>query len=270
MIRQILGEQGKLQFEIKTIPIDAKPLCVPRCSVDGSGYCLERGKFHGWTLCGGAQALAIPVSDDVCSGAISFPANKDPFSNMTTAEEVVEFFQRDAPESLSKPISAEEAIELIKRPIIRIYSLRCEQLHAEDKVLLLGDAAHAVNNLLGQGANLALQDAQLFCEILDRLNDDWCQALPTWTKERLACAHAVQEMSEYTTPPTPRMLREFRIRAQLRNLLPRWLAPILFGYDAMQLLLADTDLSCSEILKKTRWWSDRCKRVAQIQSSKTK
>eukprot|EP00977_Amphora_coffeiformis_P027250 scaffold34597_cov177-Amphora_coffeaeformis.AAC.18 len=257
MVRQRLTEQGRLSSTIEVISVENKSFNVPRKSQDRS-FQVDDASFNGWALKNGAQALALPLGKDACSGAMSFPQNCDPFQNMKTPEQVLEFFQQSAPHTLAKLVTMEEAKSLLKRPITRLYTVKCKQLHVDEKVLLLGDAAHATSNVLGQGANAALQDVQVFCGILRDYKDDWRQALYAYTTKRLPCIQAVQEMSEYTVPPNPQMRKEFRQRQKVRQFFGPWFGSTIVGHDAMQ-LLADTSLSYSQVYRKTRWWSDRVK-----------
>ena len=66
-------------------------------------------------------------------------------------------------------------------------------------ILLIGDAAHAVSPSIGQGCNAALQDVQVFTQVLAQYQDDWAQALPAFTSQRLPDVHALRELSDYSS-----------------------------------------------------------------------
>jgi len=261
IVRRILTAQDIISSTATRIPIDALSLRIPRASSDGDFYEVQDGQYNGWMLQGGVGALALPLSESECSGAINFPQNNNPFQNMTSPDDILEFFERSAPKTLAKLVSRQEATNLLERPVSRLYSVRCDQIHVKDKVLLVGDAAHATSNNLGQGANSALQDVQLFFRALSQTsNDNWDHALTTYSQARLPCLRAVRELSEFVIPQSPKMMKEFLFRSKIRNMLPPWLGPLVVGHDAMQ-LLADTDLSYSRVHRKTRRWIARVKKA---------
>jgi kynurenine 3-monooxygenase len=67
--------------------------------------------------------------------------------------------------------------------------------HFEDKVVLLGDAAHALVPFFAQGMNSAFEDCSVLLECLDRSGDRWDQALPAFFEARKANADAIVDMA---------------------------------------------------------------------------
>lgn len=65
--------------------------------------------------------------------------------------------------------------------------------------VLVGDAAHAMSPQLGQGANMALQDAVTLAESLD-LHTDLPQAFARYMQLRQRHLHAYHRWSRWLTP----------------------------------------------------------------------
>ena len=273
-IRQHLVDQGYLQCTVRDVPNDYRTIFLQRHSEDGT-IRLDDDKLHGWTLNssagddGGIKIMTAPVVDGCLSGAIIFKKGADPFVEMQSPRDVQTYFAQLCPSSLGKLVSEEEAAQLLERPTSSNLSVRCNLLHyssttaatASDKgqVLLLGDAGHAVSASAGQGCNSALQDVHVLSGLLDRYDDDWDVVLPAYTAERLDDAHAVSEISDYSTPLTAWMKVEWVVRTILGKVLPAWLSRLLMLRPMPMELLMDTALTYSEVLRQTQWWVDRVK-----------
>lgn len=71
--------------------------------------------------------------------------------------------------------------------------IRCSRLDGPG-VLLLGDAAHAVTPVFGQGANSALESCKVLGEVLQEAQGDLDQVPGAFTAARLADMHALNEL----------------------------------------------------------------------------
>jgi kynurenine 3-monooxygenase len=61
----------------------------------------------------------------------------------------------------------------LANPVGSMVTVRCAPWHVDGKVLLLGDAAHAIVPFFGQGMNCAFEDCTVFLELLDQYGPDW-------------------------------------------------------------------------------------------------
>jgi kynurenine 3-monooxygenase len=158
------------------------------------------------------KIITAPIHKDCVSRAVIFDKGQDPFASMPSSQDVLEYFRGLSPNSLGKLMTEPEAAQLLASPTSTSLSVRCQQLHAAERVLLLGDAAHAVSASAGQGCNSALQDVEVFGALLDQYEDDWTKVLPAYTLARLEDAHAVSDLSDYSTARSKWMKVEWFLR----------------------------------------------------------
>lgn len=211
----------------------------------------------------GLKLIAAPIHKGCVSGAFIFSKGADPFANCQNPQDVLDYFSGLTP-NIRPLITLQEATELLQRPTSSSISVKCDRLHHDDKVVLLGDSSHAVSASLGQGCNSALQDVQIFTKLLHQHQDDWTKTLPAYSKERLSDAHAVTELSCYSTPRSKWMKVEWVLRQILRSLFPTWLSTLLLHPLPFDLLLDEkANLSYSQVLEKSKWWLKRVKKTHQ-------
>jgi kynurenine 3-monooxygenase len=80
-------------------------------------------------------------------------------------------------------------------PVCGLATVKCSPWHWDHRVLLLGDAAHAVVPFFGQGMNSGFEDVRVLAEELDAADDDWAKALPSFEAVRRPNVDALADMS---------------------------------------------------------------------------
>ncbi|NTX13642.1 FAD-dependent monooxygenase [Myxococcus sp. CA056] len=95
-----------------------------------------------------------------------------------------------------------------------LVNVRSSTFHYRGNAVLMGDAAHATAPFMGQGMNMALEDAYVFSTLLDKHAHDLEVVLPEFTRQRKVQADAMQDMSiaNYEMLSNPRFI--FFLRAQ--------------------------------------------------------
>ena len=171
-----------------------------------------------------------------------------------TAAAVLDYFAKNIP-SLRPLMTLEDAEALRQRPVSKIVTVKCDRLNVGGRIVLIGDAVHAVSPSIGQGCNASLQDVMVFAQVLDEYQDDWEKALPAFTNKRLADVHALRDLSDYSFPRSQPMSLEFVFRLtlgkKLRHWFPRLLRPL-----PMELIM-EGEMPYSEVLRQTQGWIER-------------
>ncbi|NET42638.1 NAD(P)/FAD-dependent oxidoreductase [Okeania sp. SIO2B3] len=258
-VREVLSARSDIHCQHNFIPDVYKSLHVPRIAPDQTIE-LAGNYIHSSTLGKGIRLVMAPQPDDWLHGTLIFPPDNNPLENCTTDEAVLTYFQENIP--FLKPLMRlEDAAVLRQRPVSKIMTVKCDRMHVGDRILLVGDAVHAVSPSIGQGCNASLQDVQVFAQCLDRYEDKWEEALPAFTAERLSDIHALRELSDYTFPRSKPMMLEFIFRLTVGKKLRPWF-PLLTNPLPMELIM-ESELPYSEVLKRGQGWINRVRQSMQ-------
>lgn len=254
-VREALVSHCGLRCEQTYVPDAYKSIFLNRMTEDGSAE-LSQTHIHASNLGKDIRIILAPQPGNSLNGAFIFNAEHSPFDALTTPTDVLNYFAHYLPNF--RPLLSDVEVEaLLQRPIARLLTVKCDRFHHGDRVLILGDAAHAVSPSIGQGCNSALQDAGLVNELLDQYQDDWQQMLPHFSQRRVAEAHALRELSDYTFPRTKRLVFEFFLRLTVGRKLHQWF-PDRFPPFVFDLIL-DTNLSYLEVLHISEGWINKVK-----------
>ncbi|MGD1805466.1 FAD-dependent oxidoreductase [Dapis sp. BLCC M126] len=259
LVREVLSARADIQCQKNFIPDVYKSLHVPRIAPDKTVE-LAGNYVHTSTLGKGIRLVLAPQPDDWLHGTLIFPPDNNPLENCTTDEAVLAYFQDNI--AFIKPVMRlEDAAMLRQQPVSKIMTVKCDRMHVGDRILLVGDAAHAVSPSIGQGCNASLQDVQVFAQCLDRYEDKWEEALPAFTVERLSDVHALRELSDYSFPRSKSMMLEFVFRLTVGKKLRPWF-PLLTNPLPMELIM-ESELPYSEVLKRGQGWINRVRESIQ-------
>jgi kynurenine 3-monooxygenase len=258
-VRQSTIENHQLHCEEKRVPDVYKTVFVRRFNPEQT-LVLAANYIHVWNATQTIRLIMAPQPGDWLHGTLIFPPDQNPLEGCTTAEAVKAYFQSYC-SPVGELMTTEEAEAIQQRPVSHITTVKCDRLHGGDRILLIGDAAHAVSPSLGQGCNSALQDVSIFNQCLDNARDDWTQALPEFTTQRLSDIHALRELSDYSFPHSLAMKLEFLLRITLGKQLNRWF-PGFVKPLPLQLMM-DTEQSYAAILEQTQGWIERVKTSRQ-------
>jgi kynurenine 3-monooxygenase len=152
------------------------------------------------------------------------------FAAIRTESDLLRFFERTYPDVI--PLMPTLAHDYFANPTSSLVTIRCSPWHHEGKVVLLGDAAHAVVPFYGQGANAAFEDCVLLDECLRASPTDLPGAFTRFEAGRRPHANAIAdlalenfvEMRDHVA--SSGFLWKKRIEKLLHRLLPRSFIPL--------------------------------------------
>jgi kynurenine 3-monooxygenase len=114
------------------------------------------------------------------------------FETLTTAANIEAFFAKHFPDV--RQLMPDLAAEFLQHPTGIMGTVRCQQWSVDDRLLLLGDAAHAITPFHGQGMNCCFED----CRELDALlmdSKDWARSFREFETKRRPNADAIADMA---------------------------------------------------------------------------
>ncbi len=141
-----------------------KELHIPPTK-DG-GFAMEKNCLHIWPR-GNFMMIALPNIDGSFTCTLFFPyEGEESFSTLTTEESVKKFFDKTFPDAV--PLMPTLLDDFFHNPSASLLTVRCFPWSFEDKMLLLGDAAHAVVPFYGQGMNCGFEDCTVLNEMMEK------------------------------------------------------------------------------------------------------
>lgn len=173
-------------------------------------------------------------------GDISFQFLKD-------KDTVEAFFSDYFPDAL--PLIPDLAEQFSKNPTSFLGTIRCSPWIYQDKVMLIGDAAHAIVPFYGQGMNAGFEDCRILIELIrENQNLDWKIILNKFQEERKENADAIAELALRNfhemrdDVADEKFLLRKKIEAEIHKRFPHYLP--------LYTMVTFSDLSYKEALEK--------------------
>lgn len=193
-VRGALIERRLSSAREQPLEHDYKELSIPAATggTTSGDFAFDPHALHIWPR-GGYMLIALPNTDRSFTATLFLPRQGDPgFDRLDAAGAVEDFFRRQFPDACGAIPDLAQQFAL--HPQGRLGTLYCERWQAAGRVLLLGDAAHAIVPFHGQGLNCGFED----CRLLDALlasRSDAASALAEFERERRPNTDAIAAMA---------------------------------------------------------------------------
>ena len=171
-----------------------KELTIPPAA-DG-GYRLDEHSLHIWPR-GGSMMIALPNPDRSFTCTLFWPLDGEhsfgALPDSADDAQITAFFDReygDAAEMMPTLLADYRA-----NPTSTLVTIRCSPWNWGDRIVLLGDAAHAIVPFYGQCMNAAFEDCLILDEMLEAAGDDPAAVLPAFARRRKPAGDAIADLA---------------------------------------------------------------------------
>lgn len=186
--------RGKMQFTERFnysqdyLHVGYKELVIPASA--GGSFLMEKNALHIWPR-GSFMMIALPnpEGDFTCTLFLPFEL----FDKLKTDDQISDFFRNEFPDAYAMMPTLLEDFQ--RNPIGNLVTVRCYPWVKEDKIALVGDAAHAVVPFYGQGMNCSFEDVVVLDNMIEKYGNDWNKILDEYQKERKPNADAIADLA---------------------------------------------------------------------------
>jgi kynurenine 3-monooxygenase len=190
-IRGDMLKQSRFNFSQQYLDYGYKELTIP---ADNDGkHLLETNALHIWPR-GNYMLIALPNVDGTFAGILFIPfEGPDSFARLSTPSAVINFFHSRFPDAIS--LIPQLADNFFANPTGAMATIKCSPWHVDGRVLLLGDAAHAIVPFFGQGINCGFEDCTYLLELVDRHGADWKRVFSQFEEMRKVNTDAIADLA---------------------------------------------------------------------------
>lgn len=187
-VRKALAQAGTAQASNELLDHDYKELTI--ASLDERSALAVREALHIWPR-HGHMLIALPNADFSFTVTLFLPREGAvSFAALAESSEARAFFAREFPDALALMPDFDREFSTHRQGILG--TVHCTPWNLDERIVLIGDAAHAIVPFHGQGMNCALED----CVLLDALLADGAPApFARFNATRRADTEAIATMS---------------------------------------------------------------------------
>jgi kynurenine 3-monooxygenase len=175
--------------------------------------------------------IALPNLDGSYTCTCFWPwEGENGFAPLRTPSDVTERFRRIFPDAV--PLMPTLTEDFFRNPTAPLVTIRCRPWSRQGRVVLLGDACHAVVPFYGQGANAAFEDCSVLAASLSAHPGDLDAAFTEYERRRKENTDALADLAldnfvEMRDKTASRLFHlGKRVEHGLHRILPRWYLPL--------------------------------------------
>ncbi len=190
-LRTALFSTPRFNFSQAFLPHGYKELTIPP-GPDGALQ-LEPNALHIWPR-NAYMLIALPNTDGSFTCTLFLPFEGEPsFAALSSPETLTAFFQAQFPDVVDRLPDLVD--EFFTHPTGSLATIKCSPWHIADRLLLAGDAAHAIVPFYGQGMNCAFEDCTYLDHCIAAHAPDWEHVFQTYTSLRKEHTDAIADMA---------------------------------------------------------------------------
>jgi kynurenine 3-monooxygenase len=231
-------------------------------------FAMDADTLHIWPR-GNFMLIALPNLDKTFTCTLFFPfEGEKSFASLDTKEKMLKFFNEMFADAVSMmPTLAED---YFANAAASLATIRCFPWSFQDKLLLLGDAAHGIVPFFGQGMNCGFEDCVVLEKLMNQYKEDWKKIFSEFEAVRKPDGDAIAELAieNYVEMrdkvADPKFLLQKKIEARFSEKHPDKWTPL------YAMVTYRTDLRYSEALTKGRIQDEIMKKIMAMKDIEKK
>jgi kynurenine 3-monooxygenase len=224
-VRYAMQRTDRFNYRQHYLEHGYKELSIPAAA--NGDFRMEKHALHIWPR-GNFMLMAMPNHDGSFTCTLYLPFEGDiSFAQLNTDEQILDFFQTWFPDAVNMMPTLLD--EYKQNPTSSLVTVECSPWQWQNRMLLLGDAAHAIVPFYGQGMNAGFEDCTILDGMLDSLGHDWPQIIERFSDQHSQNGHAIAQLAQRNfiemrdKVADPRFQLRKKMAAHLSTKYPEWL-----------------------------------------------
>lgn len=186
--RSKLQTSDRFNYSQQYLHVGYKELSIP--AGENNSFLMEKNALHIWPR-GSFMMIALPnpAGDFTCTLFVPFEI----FDRIKTDADIEQFFKEEFADVISMMPTLVHDFK--NNPVGNLVTIKCFPWVKDDKLALMGDAAHAVVPFYGQGMNCSFEDVVIFDNMIEKYGTDWHKIFDEYQKERKPNADAIADLA---------------------------------------------------------------------------
>jgi len=156
-------------------------------------FAMDADHLHIWPR-GQFMLIALPNLDKTFTCTLFFPFKGEySFETLDSKEKMLGFFKKMFPDAVELMPTLVE--DYFANPASTLPTIHCFPWSYEDKLVLLGDAAHGIVPFYGQGMNCGFEDCVVLNKLMDTHGENWEKIFSEFQSLRKPDGDAIAELA---------------------------------------------------------------------------
>ncbi len=189
-LRGSLQKTPRFNYSQYYLPHGYKELTIP--AKDGK-FALASNALHIWPR-GEFMLIGLPNPDKSFTCTLFLPFEGEiSFEKLQSDEEILNFFNTYFADAV--PLMPTLLEDFKNNPTSNLVTIKCVPWQWQNKVLLMGDASHAIVPFYGQGMNSGFEDCSILDDLADKHQENWTEIIKEFNDTRIEDANAISDLA---------------------------------------------------------------------------
>ncbi len=190
-VRYALQRTDRFDYNQKYLEHGYKELSIP--ALPDGNFQMKPDALHIWPR-GNFMLIALPNADGSFTCTLFLPFEGEvSFEKLKNDDDVRAFFQKYFADAV--PLMPTLIEDFNQNPTSSLVTVQSHPWQWQNRILLLGDAAHAIVPFFGQGMNAGFEDCTILDEMIDQFAGDWQKIISTFAARHEKNGHAIAELA---------------------------------------------------------------------------